>query len=422
MLPSTLARRICTPMMDPRQGRPSPREWRRFLNTDTAAIARDLRSWMDDHIVEMRDLVIRLVEAESPTPDAAAQSGPQAILREEFAAVGYDVRLLGGRDGRGGGQLLARPPRASRPPCYQLMVGHSDTVWNVGTLQTMPIEIRNRLMYGPGTFDMKGGLAQMVFAVRAVHELGLEPNVAPVAYVVSDEEFGSPYSQRHTAQLARRADRAWIVEPASGPEGLIKTGRKGYGTYDATVTGHAAHAGLDPEDGASAIVGAAGLIRRLHELNAYPRGMTVNVGKIEGGTRTNVVPAECRFTIDFRADTRADLESLSRAIEGMASDVPGTSVDLTGGIEQPPLERTPRNRRLWDLVREAGATLGLELEEAFVGGGSDGNITSAHTATVDGLGPRGDGAHARDEHVALDSLPERGALLALLLMAPPLGR
>lgn len=383
-------------------------------------IARDVQVWMEEHLGEMRDLLIRLVEAESPTPDAGAQAGPQSVLREEFAALEYDVRILGGGEGRGGGQLLARPPRERRLPIYQLMVGHSDTVWDVGTLQTMPIEIRNRVMYGPGTYDMKGGLAQMVFAVRALRELGLEPDVAPVAYVVSDEEIGSPHSQRHTARLARRADRALIVEPASGPRGLIKTGRKGYGTYEALVTGREAHAGLAPQDGASAIVGAADLIRRLDGLNDHPRGMTLTVGKIEGGTRSNVVPASCRFTIDFRADTTADVEALARAIEGMAPDVEGTAVELTGGIEQPPLERTPRNRRLWDVVREAGAALGLELEETFVGGGSDGNITSAHTATVDGLGPLGGGAHARDEHVALDSLAERGALLALVLMAPPL--
>ncbi len=420
MLPSVFTRRICIPAMSCRQDR-QPHVRRPALTTDTTTIARDVRIWMDEHLVEMRDLLIRLVEAESPTPDVDAQAGPQSILREAFAALEYDVRILGGREGRGGGQLLARPARDRRPSNYQLVVGHSDTVWDVGTLQNMPIEIRNRVMYGPGTFDMKGGLTQMVFAVRALRELGLEPSVAPVVYVVSDEEIGSPYSQRHTAQLARRADRALIVEPASGPRGRIKTGRKGYGTYDALVTGREAHAGLDPQAGASAILAAAGLIRRLEELNDYPRGMSVNIGRIDGGTRSNVVPARCRFTIDFRADTSADLEALSRAIAGMAPDLAGTTVELEGGIEQPPLERTPRNRELWDVVREAGAALGLELEETFVGGGSDGNITSVHTATIDGLGPLGDGAHARDEHVALDSLPERGALLALVLMAPPLG-
>lgn len=376
---------------------------------------------MEAHADEMLEMLIRLVEAESPTLDAASQAGPQGILREAFVALGYEVRILGGRDGRDGGQLLARPPRGRRRPIYQLVVGHSDTVWDKGTLRTMPIEIRNRVAYGPGTYDMKAGLVQVVFAVRALGELELEPTVTPVVYVVSDEEIGSPHSDRRTARLARHADRALIVEPASGSEGRIKTGRKGNGTYEVTVHGKAAHAGLDPEDGANAVVAAAGMIRRLDALNDYTRGMTLNVGRIDGGSRSNVVPAECRFTIDFRATTMADLERLARAIEATEPDVPGTRVELGGGIERGPLERTPRNRRLWKVVQAAGERLGLSLDEVFVGGGSDGNITSVHTPTVDGLGPIGDGAHAREEHVMLDSLPERGALLSLLLLEPPLG-
>ena len=376
---------------------------------------------MEQHADEMLDLLIRLVEAESPTPDVASQAGPQAILREAFAGLGYDVRTLVGSDPRDGGQLLARPPREGRPTTYQLVVGHSDTVWDRGTLRTMPIETRNRMMYGPGAFDMKASLVQIVFALRALRELELEPEVAPVAYINSDEEIGSPYSERRTTLLARRADRALIVEPASGPDGRIKTGRKGNGTYEVTVRGKAAHAGLDPEEGRNAIVAAADLVKRLHELNDYARGMTVVVGRIDGGTRSNVVPAECRLSVDFRASTWADLEALARAIEGLAPELPDTSVEFDGGIERAPLERTPRNRRLWEVVRQAGAKLDLDLEEVFVGGGSDGNITTVHAPTVDGLGPVGDGAHARHEHVMLDSLPERAALLALLLLAPPLG-
>lgn len=376
---------------------------------------------MEAHVDEMLEMLIRLVEAESPTLDAASQAGPQGILREALVALGYEVRILGGRDGQDGGQLLARPPRGRRSGTYQLVVGHSDTVWDRGTLRTMPIEIRNRVVYGPGTYDMKAGLVQMVFAVRALRELELEPTVTPVVYVVSDEEIGSPHSDRRTARLARHADRALIVEPASGPEGRIKTGRKGNGSYEVTVHGKAAHAGLDPEDGANAVVAAAGMIRQLHELNDYPRGMTLNVGRIDGGTRSNVVPAECRFTVDFRATTMADLERLARAIEATQPDVPGTRVEFGGGIERGPLERTPRNRRLWEVVRAAGERLGLSLDEVFVGGGSDGNITSVHTPTVDGLGPIGAGAHAREEHVMLDSLPVRGALLSLVLLEPRLG-
>lgn len=383
-------------------------------------LAADVRHWMEDHASEMRDLLIRLVEAESPTTDAETQVGPQRILREAYEAFGYQVRYLSGDGEAVGGQLLARPPRAHRMPAYQLLMGHSDTVWDRGTLRTMPIEIRNGLMYGPGTFDMKSGLVQMLFAIRAVTELGWTPEVTPVAWINSDEEIGSPWSDRRTVRLARHADRALIIEPASGPDGRIKTGRKGNGTYQVVVRGKEAHAGLDPGAGAHAILAAAGLIERLQALNDLPRGKTVNVGVIEGGTRPTMIPGECRFTIDFRARTDEDLQSLVAAIESMETGISGTSVVFDGGIERSPLERTPRNRRLWEAVRQAGSALGLQLEEDFVGGGSDGNITSQHTATIDGLGPVGAGAHARNEHVALDSLPERGALLALVLMEPAL--
>lgn len=376
---------------------------------------------MESRTAEMQELLVDLVAAESPTPDAEAQAGPQRLLREAYEAFGYEVRHLRGDDGVDGGQLLARPARARRAPRYQLLVGHSDTVWDRGTLRTMPIEIRNRRMYGPGTFDMKAGLVQMLYAIRAVTELGWEPEVTPVAWINSDEEIGSPFSDRRTAHLAGRADRALIIEPASGPDGRIKTGRKGNGSYEAVVRGKEAHAGLEPEAGAHAILAAAGLVERLQALNDLEKGMTVNVGVIEGGTRPNVIPAECRFTIDFRAETCEDLDRLVTAIEAMRPDVAGTTIELDGGIERAPLERTPRNRRLWEAVRRSGSALGLDLDEVFVGGGSDGNITSVYTPTVDGLGPVGGGAHARDEHVELDSLPERAALLALVLMEPPLG-
>lgn len=376
---------------------------------------------MDEHEQEMVDLLVELARAESPTPDPAAQADSQTILREAFAKAGYEARLLGGgAGGLDGGRLLVRPPRDRRANAYQMMVGHSDTVWDTGTLDTMPLEIREGRLHGPGTFDMKAGLVQMIFAVRALDDLGLTPAVTPVAWITTDEEIGSPYSERQTELLARRADRALILEPSKGPTGLIKTGRKGNGSYKVTVRGKAAHAGLDPESGASAILAAAGLIRRLYELNDLERGTTVSVGLIEGGTRPNVVAAECRFTIDFRATTFADIEAVTSAIEAMTPDIPGTTVEFEGGAERGPVERTPRNQALWHATRDAGAALGLDLDEVFVGGGSDGNITSAFTPTIDGLGPVGDGAHARHEHVVVASLPERSGLLAMILLEPPL--
>ncbi len=368
----------------------------------------------------MTELLVNLVEAESPTVDPATQFGPQDILRAEFEALGYEVRRLGGDDGRDGGRLLVRPPRLGRPPRYQLLIGHSDTVWDVGTLDDMPVAFDGGRLHGPGSFDMKGGLVQMVFAIRALKELGLDPQVAPVPFINSDEEIGSPYSERQIVLLAEHADRALIIEPANSPGGALKTGRKGNGSYEATVHGRAAHAGLDPGGGASAIHAAALLIDRLQALNDLDRGTSVNVGEISGGTRPNVIPAECRFSIDFRAVTLDDLQWLAVEIEGLVPTITGTSVELKGGIERGPLERTPGNRRLWESAQSAAAALGFELEEALVGGGSDGNLTSQYTPTLDGLGPVGAGAHARHEHVELDSLPQRTALLAMLLLEPPL--
>lgn len=371
---------------------------------------------------EMAELLVDLVEAESPTLKPALQAGPQVILRSRFEAIGYGVKHLGRANGSDGGRLLVRQAREHRPAAYQLLVGHSDTVWDEGTLETMPVAFSDGKLHGPGSFDMKGGLVQMVFALQALHELGLEPSVAPVPLITTDEEIGSPYSERQIAQLACKADRSLIIEPASGPRGALKTARKGNGSYSATVTGKEAHAGLDPGSGASAIHAAAKLIDRLQALNDFERGTTVNVGQISGGTRPNVVPGVCRFTIDFRAVTLADLEWLSEEIESLEPTVSGTELELVGGIERGPLERTPENRRLWAAAQQAANQLGFGLEEALVGGGSDGNLTSQFSPTLDGLGPVGDGAHARHEHVELDSMPQRAALLALLLLEPPLAR
>jgi len=375
---------------------------------------------MSGRTAAMTELLVDLVEAESPTTDPSTQAGPQRILRTEFEELGFRVRHLTGPDGTDGGQLLVRPPRSDRPSTYQLLIGHSDTVWDVGTLDTMPVAFRDGRLHGPGSFDMKGGLVQMVFALRGLRELGLEPAVAPVPFINSDEEIGSPHSERRISQLARHADRALVIEPASSPGGALKTARKGNGGYVATVHGKATHAGLDPGGGASAIHAAALLIDRIQALNDLDRGISVNVGEISGGTRPNVVPAECRFSIDFRAVTMDDLREVVADIEALEPAIPGTSLELNGGIERGPLERTPDNRRLWEAASAAAAAIGFELREALVGGGSDGNLTSQFTPTLDGLGPVGAGAHARHEHVELDCLPQRAALLALLLLEPPM--
>ena len=368
---------------------------------------------------DMVALLADLVAAESPSDAPETQAGPLGILFEEFNRLGYHVRHTPGT--RPGGYLVARHPAASDRPAVadrptQLLLGHCDTVWPVGTLATMPLEVEGDVLRGPGSYDMKGGLVQGLFALRALRDLGLEPPLAPIFLINTDEEIGSIESRPMIEQLAAASARALVLEPGAGPNGALKTQRKGLGDFTITVHGRAAHAGNEPEKGVSAILGMAELVRTLTALNDYPRGVSVNVGVVSGGLRPNVVPPECRAEVDVRATTMADAARLEETIRGLAPPLPGTTLTIDGGFERGPLERTPRNVALWELAQQTGAEMGLALEQAAVGGGSDGNLTSAHTATLDGLGPVGDGAHARHEHVLISKMIERGALLAALLM------
>lgn len=268
---------------------------------------------------------------------------------------------------------------------------------------------------------MKGGLAQLVFALRALDALNLEPTVTPVIFLNSDEEIGSPESAHRIRLLARRAARSLVLEPALGPAGRLKTARRGVGRFDVRVKGKSAHSGLAPEEGASAIQELSHVIQALHGLSDPERGITVNVGQIQGGTRPNVVASEATATVDVRVETREDgrwVEERVKDLEEAPASTPGTSVEIQGAVDRPPMERTARNQRLWKGAREVGRALDLELEEGTSGGASDANITTEYTATLDGLGPVGDGAHAEHEYVEVAGLPERAALLAGVLLLP----
>lgn len=362
------------------------------------------------------DFVTRLAGVESPTEDGPSQTGVHAILRPAFEALGFEVRTVRGRTT--GDHFLARPSGRLRGTPCQLLVGHTDTVWPRGSLEHMPVQVIDGRLHGPGTLDMKGGVTSIVFALRALAALDLRPEVTPVVFLNADEEIGSPDSRRWVRRLARAACRALVVEPPMGPEGLIKTARKGVGRYEITIRGKAAHAGLEPEAGASAILELAHVVRALDALNDPANGTTVNVGVVSGGTRPNVIAPFAKASVDTRFTSLEAGERLGHAIESLAPTVPGTSLDVSGGVGVPPLERTPRNRRLWQRARELGTKLGLELGETLVGGGSDGNTTSLYTATLDGLGCVGEGAHAAHEHIAIDRSLERCALLALLMLEP----
>jgi len=362
------------------------------------------------------DFLERLALAESPSARPESQKEVLDILAETLAELGFAVRRIPGRNS--GGHLYARPAGGRVPA--QLLLGHCDTVWPLGTVKEMPVKIGEGLVKGPGVYDMKGGLAQMVFALRALREVSLEPTLAPIVFVNSDEERGSRESARHIMRLSRLVERAFVMEPSLGPSGRLKTARKGVGRFTVVVEGRPAHAGLDPGGGASAILELSYLIQALFALNDPARGITVNVGTIDGGLSPNVVAPRSSAVVDVRVPTRRDARRVEESILGLEPVTPGVKLRVEGSVGRPPMERTSRNRTLWETARRLGAEMGLHLEEGLAGGGSDGNTTSLFTATLDGLGAVGDGAHARHEFVYADKMVERAALLALLLMEPSL--
>jgi len=387
--------------------------------------AADIRNFLARETEAMVDFLEALVMIESPSDVPEAQRPILDLLEDTFATLDYQTIRLPARR-RFGGHLYARP--RSRPAAagtklghsWQLLLGHCDTVWPIGTLARMPVERDGDVLRGPGVYDMKGGLVEIVYALRALKALSLEPKVEPIVFINSDEEVGSRESTRYIRALAKRADRALVMEPSLGPTGMLKTARKGVGRFTVKITGKAAHSGLDPSAGASAILELSHVIQKLFALNDPARGASVNVGVIDGGIRANVVAPQSSAIVDVRVANHADAERIESTILGLKAETPGVSLAVEGGIGRPPLEHTPANRQLWHIATDLAAVLDFEIDEAMAGGGSDGNTTSLYTATLDGLGAVGDGAHADHEHVRVSLLPQRCALLASLLLAGPL--
>ena len=283
--------------------------------------------------------------------------------------------------------------------------------------QTMPWSERDGRLYGPGVFDMKAGIVQMMFAIAALREVAGELPRPVKVWLVSDEEAGSASSRAMTESLARECAAVLVCEP-SGPGGALKTARKGVGGFTLKVTGVAAHSGLDFEKGHSAIVELAHQIRAIERLTDLDRGITMNVGIVRGGTRTNVVAAEATAEIDLRVARPEDGTEMDRRVRQLQPVNPNCKLEIAGGINRPPLERTAQVAALFELARELGGELGFALAETAVGGGSDGNFTAGiGVPTLDGLGAVGDGAHATHEHVIAAELPRRAALLAGLIHA-----
>ncbi len=388
------------------------------MNQTSGPAARDVLEFVHSRRDELVRLLQSFTEAESPSNEPASQHLIRELIAAELIDCNYSVRRIPGRSS--GGMLFARPLERRRDQPTQLLLGHYDTVWPVGTLAEMPFVVDGDMLHGPGVYDMKGGIAQVLLAFRAMQHFDYDPAVIPVVFLNSDEEVGSRESGRYIAALARCVDRALVLEPSLGTSGRLKTARKGIARYTVTVKGEAAHAGLDPGKGASAILELSHVIQALFSLNDMERGISVNVGTIDGGLRPNVVAPASTAVVDVRVATDEDAHQIEAAVSNLEPATPGTELEIEGGFGRPAMERTPANRQLWRLALGLGEELGLELSEGMAGGGSDGNTTSQFTATLDGLGAVGDGAHAPHEHLNIGQTLERAALLTLLLMAPAL--
>ena len=378
--------------------------------------ANKVRQAIEKRADEMFSFLRDLVLIETPSTEKHVHHKAHAYLVEKFEEIDYHCTLVKGD--KSGGHFLARPTLRDRSKSLQLLLGHSDTVWPEKTLDHMPFRMNGRKISGPGVYDMKAGLAQIYFAIKVLREMGVQLSVEPIVFINSDEEIGSFESTRWIKRLAPLCNRALVLEPPLGPEGKLKTGRKGIGRFRIEIEGKAAHAGLDPEGGASAILELSNQIQKLFAMNDPANGVTVNVGLIEGGSRANVIAARSSAVIDVRVP---DHESAKRITEDIHSLKPSNgpyALSIEGGIGRPPMEHTSANRKLWELARRKGKELEIDLQEAFAGGGSDGNTTSQYTATLDGLGATGDGAHAKHEFAFSDKIIERCALLSLLIAAP----
>jgi glutamate carboxypeptidase len=362
------------------------------------------------------ETVRQLVEIESPSDVKQAVDRLGAVLASRFAELGGRVRIHSAE--KYGNHLqvdFKTRGTTNRKPV--LLLGHMDTVYPVGTISKMPCRVAKGRAWGPGVLDMKSGIALSFHVIEAMMAWGGGKMPRPLSLLlVSDEEVGSSSSRTITENLALRASAVLVLEPGQGLDGSAKTARKGIGDYTLQITGKAAHSGLDFEKGQSAVLELARQICAISELVDIKRGITLNVGKVSGGTRVNVVPGEASAAIDLRVRTVKDAGEMDRRLKALRPVNRQCKLSISGGINRPPMERTAGVRALYEKARGLAKELGWELGEASVGGGSDGNFTTAlGIPTLDGLGGVGEGAHAEHESVLISELPRRAALLAGLI-------
>jgi glutamate carboxypeptidase len=369
--------------------------------------------WFRERQGAMVEAIRQMVEIESPSDNKLAVDRLGRWLAGKFEALGGHSKFHRTAD-FGDHLQVDFPGRDRRQPA--LLLGHFDTVYPMGTLATMPCREAGGRLHGPGTLDMKSGIAMMLYAIDAMRDQGGTLPRALTVLLVSDEEVGSSSSRRITEELAKRSAVVFVLEPSYGLKGAVKTARKGVGEYLLKVSGKAAHAGLDFDKGHSAIRELARQIERVSKFTDRKRGLTVNVGVIEGGTRVNVVPSEAKASIDVRVVRAADAAGIGRKLRALKPVDKQCKLSVQGGLDRPPLERTAGVADLFRHASELAKRVGWKLEEAAVGGGSDGNLTAAlGIPTLDGLGGVGEGAHAPSESIIISELPKRTDLLAALI-------
>jgi glutamate carboxypeptidase len=428
-------RRIFDELMEGVAAMQGQREGKITLNTRTVQSIHTFLDYCQHHQSEMLALLQRMVEIESPSDDKAALDRMGEFLGREFEQIGGKITF--DQQKEAGNHLKAEFGGGGKGKPV-LLLGHFDTVWPMGTLKLphhaqkarasgtpagMPFRIDSGRAFGPGVYDMKAGITMMIFALRALQaEAGAEARGKghrPVTVLLdTDEEVGSTTGRPLVEATARDCEAVLVLEPSQGPKGFLKTSRKGVGDITIRVRGRASHAGVDFEKGRSAIVELARQLLEVVKFTDLDRGITINPGVIQGGTRSNVVAAEAWAEVDLRIARAADAAELEQRFRALKPFDPDCTLEISGGINRPPMERTEGTVRLFRIAQELGRAIGMEVQESSTGGGSDGNFTSAlGIPTLDGLGALGEGAHASNESVVIEELPRRTALLAGLLQS-----
>ncbi len=370
--------------------------------------------YLRKRLPQMLETLRELTLLESPSLDKKTADRCCEFLAEKWLRHGTIAQIIRQKH-RGDHLRVVWQPAEGRTKSQLLVLGHYDTVYPTGTLAKMPFRVSAGKAYGPGTFDMKAGIVQALFALETIRELHAPVQKRLVFLWTSDEEIGSESSRKLIEVEAQRSDAVFVLEPSLGPRGLLKTSRKGVGEAELIVHGRSSHAGLAPEKGINAVHELAAQITRLEKWNDLSRGVTINADVVSGGSRANVIADRAQATLDLRAWRHADMRALEKRLHSLKPIHRGAKLEIRGGFDRPPLERK-HSATLFARAKSIARELGFSLGEAAAGGGSDGNFTAAlGIPTLDGLGAVGDGAHATHEHILIQAMPQRAALLAALL-------